>query len=327
MIGLGVGEQHAKGLAAHRNCVLAAVCDLDEKKRLAAAALYPNARIYDRAEALIDDPDIDLVCVASYDDDHHDQIRRALEGGKHVFAEKPLCISPEETSSIRAALRRRPDLRLTSNTILRLSPRFQALREDMRGGRLGRLFCIEGGYQYGRLWKLTDGWRGRIPGYSVVLGGGIHIADLLLWLTGQRIQEVFAIGNRIASADRGFAGDDIVMALLTFADGMIGKLSVNFGCVEPHFHRLSVYGTEATFENGREHALLWRSRDPAVPPEQIATPYSGVAKHALLSSFVDHILGGGQAVVDEEDVFAAMSVCHAIDRSVQSGRPVVVEYL
>jgi predicted dehydrogenase len=206
-----------------------ALCDLREEKRLSAAAQYPAARIYDRAEALLDDPDVDVVCIASYDDDHHAQIVRALDNGKHVFAEKPLCIRPEETSAIRAALRRRPDLRLSSNTILRLSPRFQSLREDIRAGRMGRLFSIEGEYRYGRLWKLTEGWRGRSPRYSVVLGGGIHIADLLLWLTAQRVREVYAVGNGIASAGSGFHGRDLVVALLSFADGLVGKLSANFG--------------------------------------------------------------------------------------------------
>lgn len=324
VVGLGVGMAHAEGLAAHPDCTLAALCDIDPAKRKEAAARFPDARLYDKAEALIDDPDLDLICVASYDDHHAGQILRALRNGRHVFAEKPLTVRPEDTAAIRKELRRNPGLRLSSNTILRLSPRFRALRGDIAAGRLGKLFAIEGDYNYGRLWKLTEGWRGRIDGYSVMLGGGIHVADLLLWLTGERVNEVHALGNGIATAGRGFDGRDLVMALLQFENGLVGKLSANFGCVEPHFHRLLVYGTEATFENGREAARLWRSRDPADPPVTVDTAYPGVPKHALIPSFVEAILGRGEPIVAEDDVFAAMELCHAIDRSLESGRPEAV---
>ena len=54
------------------------------------------------------------------------------------------------------------------------------MRELIAAGELGELFHLEGDYDYGRRHKLTDGWRGRIPYYSVVLGGAIHMVDLLL---------------------------------------------------------------------------------------------------------------------------------------------------
>jgi len=321
VIGLGVGMQHARGLEAHPSCELVALCDRDPDKRGEAAAEFAHARLFDSAEALLDG-DLDLVCVASYDSDHAGQILRAIEAGFHVFAEKPLTTRAEDTAAIRAALARHPQVRLSSNTILRLSPRFLSLHADIRAGRLGEIYAVEGDYNYGRLHKLTEGWRGKDPDYSVVLGGGIHMADLLLWLTGGRVEEVFAVGNGIASRAAAFPGHDMAMALLRFDDGTIGKLAANYGCVEPHFHRLLVYGTEATFENGRGAARLWRSRDPAAAPETVETAYPGVAKYALLTNFVDSLLGEAEPVLTEEEVFAAMELCHAVDRSRLSGKPV-----
>lgn len=325
VIGLGVGFQHAIGLAQHPDCELVAVCDRDPAKRQEARTRFPEVELFETAEALLEESDLDLVCIASYDDDHADQILRALALDRHVFAEKPLCLRPEETAEIRAALERRRHLRLSSNTVLRASPRFVGLKSEIDAGSLGRVYAIEGDYNYGRLEKLTEGWRGRIPHYSVMLGGGIHIADLLLWLTAQPVREVVALGNGLATAGSGFSGRDYAVALLQFADGTIGKLSANFGCVEPHFHRLLVYGTEATFENGRGSARLWRSRAADAVPEDIATPYPAVAKHALLPSFIAAILHGSKPLVDENDVLNAMLLCHAIDQAVDSGHPTVVE--
>lgn len=322
IIGLGVGEQHLQALEEHPDSRVAAIADLNAGKMTSVSARYPQVRCYPHAEALIDDPDVNLVVVASYDDAHHDQILRAIRAGKHVFAEKPLCISEEQLTSIRTALASNPGVRLSSNTILRMSPRFQQLRADIVSGDMGALYYAEADYDYGRLHKLTDGWRGRIPNYSVMQGGGVHMVDLLLWLTGRQVVEVYAIGNGICSKAMDFNGLDLVVATLCFDDGMIAKVSANFGCVKPHYHRIMVYGTQATFENGTDVAYLYRSRDPDDGPEAIDTPYPGVHKGALIPSFVDAILGKRRAVVEEADVFAAMEVCFAIDRSLQQHQPV-----
>ncbi|MBV8650759.1 MAG: Gfo/Idh/MocA family oxidoreductase [Alphaproteobacteria bacterium] len=324
IIGLGVGEQHIAGYRLHRSCEVVAVADLDPAKQAMAHEKYPELRVYGTAEALIDAPDIDVVSIASYDDDHFAQVLRAITTGKHVFAEKPLCWTEKQLATLRQALARQSGIRLSSNLILRLSPRFVDVRQRVLAGEFGRLFHIEADYNYGRLEKITSGWRARQDFYSVMLGGGIHMIDLVTWLTGDRVDEVTAYGNAIASAGTPFRFNDMALAILRWKSGMTGKVAANFACVQPHFHRLLVYGTAASFENREEHGLLWRSRDRSQPPEAISTAYPGIAKGALIPSFVDGILGNGTPVVDEDAVFETMSVCLAVERSMREGRPVPV---
>jgi len=326
VIGLGVGEQLALAFDRHPDCRLVALCDRDEARLHSVAARHPSVHCHVRAEDLIGDQDVAVVVVASYDQDHAGHILGALEAGRHVFSEKPMCVSENEAGAIRDALARRPGLRLSSNTILRMSPRFRALRQQIAEGRMGRVYYAEADYNYGRLHKLTEGWRGRNPHYSVMLGGGIHMIDLLLWLVGSEVVEVSGYGNALASRTAGsaFQGNDLAVGLLRFADGTIGKVAANFGCVYPHFHRLSVYGTEATFENALPHALRYTSRDPERAPEQVAEAYPGMGKGDLIPSFVDALLDRGQPMVSEKDVFSALSVCFAIDRSIAAGRPEAV---
>lgn len=324
IIGLGVGERHIHGFRRHPAADVVALCDIDPQVRARVRQSYPGLEVFENAETLIDDPSIDIVSVASYDDAHYAQVTRALANGKHVFVEKPLCTRIDEFQRIRRQLADQPRLRLSSNTILRLAPRFQELRTLIATGAFGRLFNIEGDYLYGRLAKLTEGWRGRSPGYSVTLGGAIHLIDLVLWLTGEPVTEVVSIGNGIASRGSSFHGNDMVSALLLFESGLIGKISANFASVYPHFHRVVVYGTEATFENRPDAGLLWRSRDPAVAPQRLDAPYPGIDKGDLIPSFVDAVLGNGTAVVAEGDVLAAMAVGLAIDRSLIEGRAVKI---
>jgi predicted dehydrogenase len=329
VIGLGVGERLAVTFAEHADCRLAALCDVDEARAAAVNARYPGVRRYTSAEALIDDPAVQIVAVASYDQDHAAQILRALDAGRHVFSEKPMCTSEADAGRIRQALTRAPKLRMSSNTILRMAPRFQALRADIVGGKMGRLYYAEADYNYGRLQKLTEGWRGQVPQYSVMLGGGIHMVDLLLWLIRSNVVEVSAYGNAIAGKNAGsrFDGNDLAVALLRFADGTIAKVAANFACVFPHFHRLIVYGTEASYENALPDALRYVSRDPAQPPDKIVDEYPGMGKGDLIPSFVDAVLGRGRAMVEENDIFAALAVCYAIDRSIASGQPESVRNL
>ncbi len=326
VIGLGVGEKHAEALASNPLTELVAICDRDPVKLAEVGARFPGVAQVLSDQEILDDLTIDLVCIASYDNFHYAQTMRALEHDKHVFVEKPFVLHENEAHAVYEQLRRRPRLQLSSNLVLRCSPRFLDLRSRIDAGELSRLFYLEADYNYGRLHKITQGWRGQLDFYSAVHGGGVHVADLLMWLARDRIVEVSAMGNAIASADSGFGNFDMVVSTLRFASGAVGKLGVNFGCVFPHFHNLAVYGTQATFVNGLDGARLYTSRDPRAVPAQIDTAYPGTHKGALLKSFVDSILGQGPPQVSEEDAFASLAVCFAIEKSAHSGGPVAVDY-
>lgn len=320
VIGLGVGEQHIAGYRA-AGVEVVALCDMNPDKRAEASRRYPECRIVESAEALLDAEDVDVVSIASYDHHHAAQVVRAILRRKHVFSEKPLCMNEDELGAIQDALKRNPGVRLSTNTILRISERFRDIHSRVRAGELGRLYSVEADYNYGRLHKILLGWRGEIFNYSVMLGGGIHMVDLLIWMVGSPVIEVSAVGNKVCSIGAAFQTPDMVMAWLRFDDGTIGKVGANFGCVYPHFHKIALYGTEGTFENGIGGGVMIRSRDPKEIPQSIRSAYPGTAKSDLIPGFIDSILGKGKAVVEESDVFMTMSACLAIDRSLRTGKP------
>lgn len=324
VIGLGVGAQHAEAYARRPDCELVALCDLSLEKLAEIGPRFPSTRRTADAAEVLADPSIQVVSIASYDDCHHGQVLRALDNGKHVFVEKPLCLNRGEFGEIKAALARHPELTLSSNLILRKSPRFLELKQLIRDGALGEIFCVEGDYLYGRLHKIVSGWRGTIDGYSVMHGGGIHLIDLLLWLLDDSVTEVAAMGNAVAARGSGFRYNDLVVSLLRFRSGVIGKVSANFGCVHPHFHALTIYGTKATYVNGREAALLYTSREPNAEPKRLTTAYPGTHKGDLIDSFVNAVQGGPPPEVPAGDVLRAMAVSLAIDEAVRRDGPVQV---
>jgi len=326
IIGWGVGQAHAAAYAAHADCRIKAICDFDSAKLDQARAEYPHVSAFTtQADRLLDDSRIDVVSIASYDNFHHDQVIKALQAGKHVFVEKPLCLHAHEAKDIKHHLAKRPSLKFSSNLILRTSPRFLAIKDWIDAGAFGRLFFLDGDYNYGRIHKIIDGWRGQIDDFSPVLGGGVHIIDLMLWLAPGAVVEVDAYGGNLATQESAYRYHDMVVAILKFDTGLLAKMSVNLGCVYPHFHRFSVYGTKATFENGLDHGLLFDQRDPAAPPRKVEQPYPGVHKGGLIPDFIDAILNDRQPAVSADQIMRAMSVCFAIDQAARLGGPVPVE--
>jgi predicted dehydrogenase len=326
VIGLGVGERHIEGYELDSRCKVTTLCDLDATKLAQVASRHPGKNLVQSPENVLSNPGIDVVSIATYEDVHCEQVVTALENGKHVFVEKPLCLSLEELEKIVHSLRANPNILLSSNLILRKTPRFIALKRQVEEGFLGDLYYMEGDYDYGRLQKLTDGWRGKIPTYSVVHGGGIHLIDLLCWLYDDLVEEVFAYGNKVFTQGTKFRGNDLVVALLRFKKGLVAKVTANFGCVAPHFHRVSVYGSRGTFQQSHCGASYIHSRDPLIPPTALNDDYPGSEKGDMLPSFVGAILDGTTPDVTAQEVIDVMSISLCIEKSITTGLPERVTY-
>lgn len=327
IIGLGVGEAHIKGYHAHQQAQVTMLCDFCPQKVRMAKEKYPHMEVTECAEKILTNPEIDVVSIASFDNYHFEQMQLAIDHGKHIFVEKPLCLFDYEAIAIRKKLQQHPHIKMSSNLILRKSPRFIDLKKRIAQGELGKVYCVEGDYNYGRLHKITDGWRGKLDFYSVFYGGGVHIVDLLMWLLDKKIVEVSAFGTDIAVKNTQFQFYDTVMSIIKFADGSIGKISSNYSCVYPHFHRLSIYGTQATFVNGIKNAKFYKTRDPQIPPDILDTAYPGAHKGDLIYSFIDAILNDKVPEVSADDIINTMSVCFAVEKASRSGRNEKVCYI
>jgi len=328
VVGLGVGEAHARAYAAHPTAKLRYLYDLDEPKARALAAQMGDVPVAASFEQILKDPSVDIVSIASYDDAHHRETVEALRAGKHVFVEKPICLTLPQLRDIKSAwLAGGGRQRLSSNLVLRAAPLYGWLRDAMRDGTVGRAYAIDADYLYGRVEKITEGWRRDIADYSVMAGGGVHLVDLVMWLRNERPTRVHAIGNRIATEGTAFRYDDYVAASLEFEDGAIARITANFGCVHPHQHVVKVYGTKATFLYDDAGARLRRSRERASEPERLAHAPKPADKGALVTQFVDAIVSDVDLTLHTQGILDAMSVCIAIDRASAARSPTGVDYV
>ncbi|MBI4343015.1 MAG: Gfo/Idh/MocA family oxidoreductase [Candidatus Omnitrophica bacterium] len=322
--GLGVGAQHARAYAATGRCDVRYLYDVDSAKSRELSERLGTGRAAERFEQLLEDPEVDVVSIASYDDAHVGQVIAALRAGKSVFVEKPLCRSMAELETIQRTWEAHGCRPLASNLVLRAAPLYQRLRARIEAGELGSLYAFDGEYLYGRLSKITDGWRKDVPDYSVMQGGGVHLVDLMLWLTGQRPVAVTARGNRICTAGSAFRYHDYVAAAYEFPSGLIGRITANFGCVHPHQHVVRVFGTAATFLYDDAGARLHTNRDSSVPSTRLAEAALPESKGDLIPAFVRAVAQGEDLRVQTQQEFDVMRVTLAADEALAAGQRVTI---
>ena len=325
VIGLGVGEQHVIGYQRIPNVEVTDICDIDPSvlKIVGDRNDVPNR--HQNYKQITENPNIDVVSIASYDNCHAIQAISAFENGKHVMIEKPLALNRHEAEAI---LRAQQDSGrfLSSNLVLRKSPRFQELKNWIAKGYFGEIVTIEGDYLHQILWKLTQGWRGEMEFYCVTYGGGIHMIDLMRWLLDEEIVEVCGMSNKKLTRGSKFDFDDTVTNLLKFKSGTVGRTTSNLGAQRPQIHGLSVYGTEKSFINDTPHAKLFHG-DNSEDLEIVETTYPGIDKFGLLPDFISSIRKGEEPEVSAKDVFRVMDICFACYESLKAKKTVNVDFL
>ncbi|MDH3975361.1 MAG: Gfo/Idh/MocA family oxidoreductase, partial [Deltaproteobacteria bacterium] len=250
IIGLGVGRKHIAGFQSHPQSQVIKTCDFDNERLEDVKQEYPEIEGVCSADEVLNDPDIDVVSIASYDNYHFEQITQALNNGKHVYVEKPMCLFDYEARSIRGLLKSKPEIKLSSNLVLRTCPRFVRLKEAVQSGEMGDIYSMKAEYLWGRKHKLTDGWRKDMDFYSIIHGAAVHMIDLLIWMIDMLPVEVKAYGNQITTKDSEMKYNDFAAILMKFETGLIAEVSAHGGCVHPHFHNISIYGSNKSFING-----------------------------------------------------------------------------
>lgn len=325
VIGLGVGEFHAKNIYENASSNLMMINDKNLKKKLTKFK-YKNCEFTSDSKKIFKNPLIELVCIASYDNYHHKNILDCIKTKKNFFVEKPLCLKLSELKNIYSAIKNNREIKFSSNLVLRNSPQFVELKKKIKKNKFGKIYHIEGSYNYGRIQKITRGWRGKIPFYSVTLGGGIHIIDLILWLTEKKVDKVISLGNKIATSNTNFKFNDNVISILKFKDGMTAKILSNFGSATPHHHTLDLYGTKKSFVQKYKEYYYFENRKDKNPKKK-SIKFTNKMKSKILISFIESVQNIKiKPIVKQQEIFDAMSVSLAIEKSMNSKKWEKVKY-
>lgn len=316
----GMGMHHYKAAYLNTACKVIYLVDRNEEKLIHHES---NAHKTKNIQEALSAKNVDIVCIASYDDMHYDQILSSLNAKKHIFVEKPLCQTKQELKDISKSLKEN-GCSLVSNLVLRTSPLYKYIKDLILASELGEIYAFDGDYLYGRLDKINTGWRNEVEHYSVMEGGGIHMVDLMLWLTSQNPASVISHRSKIVTKDSSFKYHDFQSSVFKFESGLIGRVTANFGCIHNHQHVVRIFGTKGTFIHDDAGARIHWSRDPEKNIEYINLQPKPENKAELFHDFIQAIVDNDFEYLAERE-FELMSVVLAADAALD--KPIEIEYI
>lgn len=170
-------------------------------------------------DAVLADPAVDAVVIATRHDAHAGQVLAALRAGKQVFCEKPLCLTHEELAAIEAEARARPQQRLMVGFNRRFAPPTIRIKQLLATVAEPKSFIMT--VNAGAI--AADHWtQDKTVGGGRIVGEGCHFIDLLRHLAGAPITtwQAQSLGAHPALA----VTDDKAVITLRFADGSVGTI-------------------------------------------------------------------------------------------------------
>lgn len=287
-------------------------------------------RLLDSYEAVLKDPEIGAVVLATPHSQHCAQIVAAAAAGKHVFTEKPLGVDAREAAdAVAACARHKVTLAVGYNW--RFQPALAEAKRMLEDGRLGRLLHVEGNFCGPSAYRFAlEHWRhdrDEVPAGGMT-GRGVHVVDAMLYLAGP-IGSVFAQSERLVQPS---GADDTTSMLFRFASGATGYLGTVIATAETW--RMQVFGSKGWVEVGDvEHLHTWSMKaafiDPASitrknPPAILTFPKTSTER-AELEHFARAALERRPVAVPGGDEVHNVAVLEAIVRSAREGRRLSLE--
>jgi predicted dehydrogenase/threonine dehydrogenase-like Zn-dependent dehydrogenase len=166
------------------------------------------------ASLVLADPQTDTVVVSTRHDTHASYVLKALEFGKHVFVEKPLCLDPEELEKIRIAMDANPSTQVMVGFNRRFAPHILRMKQLLSGVKIPKAFIvtINAGMIPSNHWT-----QDRTTGGGRIIGEACHFIDLLRDLAGHPVASWSATAMDSVNKDS-------VSITLRFEDGSIGTI-------------------------------------------------------------------------------------------------------
>lgn len=315
------GLSYAEKLSRHPGVTLAGAWDGDADRGRRIAGRLGMDRVHASLDELLSRDDVDAVVVCSENVHHAAHTIAAAEAGKHVLCEKPLATaSADAAAMVRAA--EKAGVVLMTAFPCRFHPAALRTRRAIEKGDAGRVLAVNG-TNHG---KNPGGWfvDPDLAGGGAIADHTVHVVDLLRWMTGQEVKEVYAEATRF---DADLPVEDGAILSLAF-DDFIATQDASWSR-PPSFPVWGDVTLEIIGESGvlsmdlfaQEHTIV-RESDARV----IGENWGDDMDLGLVQEFVAAIDGGRKPSVSGVDGLRAVEVVEAAYRSAASHRPEAVEH-
>lgn len=324
ILGCGmIANFHAEAIKSLSSAALCGVADnsLDRAKNFAEKY---SITAYQSYEDMLDDKNIDVICICTPSFFHAENAIDALRANKHVVLEKPMAITVEDAERIIAECDKSGKL-LTVICQLRFSEDMQKLKKLIAEDAFGKIaFCD----LYMKYWRdpsyyANGGWKGtkKFDGGGALMNQGIHGVDALLYLVG----DAKLLKAKTKTHLHSIEVEDLAVAMLEFNNGAMGVIEAST-CVNPGFDRkIEILGSNgcAVLKEDKFEKLVVRGQTIIDGAEQtsVSTASDPSAMsyklHAMqINNLVNAAMGKEELLIDCNEGLRAVKLIEEIYKEI-----------
>ena len=339
IIGCGKIAQvrHIPEYAENPDAKLAAFFSPNRARAQEQADKY-GGKVYDTAEALLADPDIDAVSICAANYAHAELSIQALNAGKHVLCEKPMATTLADCEAmVECAKKNGKFLMIGHNQ--RLAKAHMEAKRLIDEGLIGDIITFRTSFGHGgpETWSISPGknvwfFDTKKAAMGVMADLGVHKTDLIQYLTGQRVVRTTA---RLVTLDkRGEDGeligvDDNAVCIYEMSGGAFGTMTASWTYYGAEDNSTVLYGTKGIMRiyDDPAHSIVVKLADGTMQTydvEQIQTN-DNQTKSGVIDLWVDCLKNNRAPEISGESALYAMRAVFASIESSQTGKTVEIE--
>lgn len=320
-----IGQIHAMNLVNNPNIKIKRIVDpfADKLKDFEEKI---GIKLETDPEVIFNDEEIDAVLICTPTDTHVDYIVKSAEKGKHIFCEKPVSLSDEESMKAYDAVKK-AGVKFQIGVNRRYDRNFAYVKKLIDEGKVGDLELVR-----------VDSRDPEAPSLDYVKSSGglfmdmtIHDFDMARFLTGKEVVEVYT--QAAVKCNKEIEGIDVDTAIinLRFEDDSIGVILNSRRAVYGYDQRVEAFGSKGTamVENDLEANVVYADKDGYHTPNPeffFLQRYTG-AYNAEINDFADAVFNDRETSVTIEDAIMAQRIAIAAKESLDSGKPAKVRMI
>lgn len=336
LIGCGRIAPNHIAAALDNEVHIVALCDIDIDKAnhlKEEFKLDPSLKIYQNYHEMITKEKIDLIAIATESGYHAKIALDCIKENINLIIEKPIALSLSDVDDI-IDLAKKHKVTVSACHQNRFNHAIQYARKTLESGRFGRLFYGTAHIRWnrGEDYYIQAPWRG-----TWALDGGalmnqcIHNIDLLRWMMGDEIDEVFSYTKNMNHPY--IEAEDFGIALIKFKNGSYGVVEGTTNVYPKNLEEtLYIFGENGTFKAGGKSVNKieeWLFKDETANPEDVKKQFSenppnvyGFGHKPLYKDVVSAIQNHMEPYITAYDGKRALELILAIYLSSKLGKPV-----
>jgi predicted dehydrogenase len=289
-----------------------------------------EVKIYNDYDKFLKDKNIDIVDICTPHPFHAEQTVKAAKAGKNLVIEKPIALTFEDAVRMLEAVEKNKVM-----TSVCFEARFINVARVMKSiigqGLIGDIYYAECDYFHGiGPWYKQFEWNVKKDmGGSSLLTAGCHSLDMMLWLVGDQVDEVFSYSTRNPhEAYSPYEYDTTSVTMLKFKNGRtLGKVASVTDCMQPYVFNMNMIGSHGSLKNDLFYSKKIDGLEDWTKMDVQLVDSGDVAHHPYKEQFTYYaecLSQGRHGHNSLESAFETHRAIFAADKSAETGRPVSV---